>query len=154
MVWIKRLEQITIEMPHGVCYVLSMSIATKDIRRSAIEAYKKGKSTQARIAQAYNVDIRTFQRWLARFASTGESAPQPRGHRLALFRGERLAALDQLVQDRPDATLEELRAASKVNGSIMAVKRALDRLGYRYKKNAPCRRTRPRRRPAAAGAMA
>ena len=111
-----------------------MSIATKDIRRRAIEAYKKGNSTQARIAQSYSVDIRTFQRWLARFAATGESAPQPRGHRLALFRGDRLAALDRLAQDRPDATLEELRAASKANGSIMAVKRALDRLGYRYKK--------------------
>ena len=100
------------------------------------------------------MNIRTFQRWLARLAATGESAPQPRGPRLALFRGEQLEALDRLVQDRPDATLEELRAASKVNGSIMAVKRALDRLGYRYKKNAPRQRTRPRRRPIAAGAMA
>lgn len=131
-----------------------MSIATKDIRQRAIEAYKKGNSTQARIAQSYGVDIRTFQRWLARLAATGESAPQLRGHRLALFRGEQLEALDRLVQDRPDATLEELRAASTVNGSIMAVKRALDRLGYRYKKNAPRQRTRPRRRPVAAGAMA
>jgi transposase len=111
-----------------------MSIATRDIRRRAIEAYQKGKSTQARIAQFYRVDIRTFQRWLARFSATGESAPQPRGHRLALFRGDRLAALDRLVQDRQDATLEELRIASKLSGSIMAVKRALDRLGYRYKK--------------------
>ena len=115
---------------------------------------ENGKGTQAGIAHSYGVDIRTFQRWLARFTAMGESEPRTRGHRLALFRGERLAALDQLVQDRPDATLEELRAASKVNGSIMAVKRALDRLGYRYKKNAPCQRTRPRRRPAAAGAMA
>jgi transposase len=111
-----------------------MSIATKEIRRRAIEAYKKGKSTQSRIAQSYNVDIRTFQRWLERFAATGETAPKPRGHRLSLFLGDRLAALDRLVQDRPDATLEELRAASKASGSIMAVKRALDRLGYRYKK--------------------
>ena len=111
-----------------------MSIATEEIRRRAIEAYKKGKGTQARIAQSYSVDIRTFQRWLARFAATGESAPRPRGHRMALFREDRLAALDRLVQDRPDATLEEIRAASKVNGSVMAVKRALDRLGYRYKK--------------------
>lgn len=120
-----------------------MSIATKDIRRRAIEAYQKGKSTQARIAQSYSVDIRTFQRWLARFVATGEYAPRPRGHRLALFREGRLAALDRLVQDRPDATLEELRAASKADGSVMAVKRALDRLGYRYKKNAPRQRTRP-----------
>ena len=140
-------------MPQGVCDVLSMSIATEAIRRRAIEAYKKGPSTQARIAQSYDVDIRTFQRWLARFADTGESAPQPRGHRLALFCGDRLTALDQRVQAWPDATLAELRAASQVHGSILAVKRALDRRGYRYK-TAPCQRTRPRRRPVAAGAMA
>jgi transposase len=141
-------------MSCGICHVLFMSIATADIRRRAIAAYRNGKGTQAGIAHSYNVDIRTFQRWLARFATTRESAPRPRGHRLALFRGERLAALDQLVQDHPDATLDELRVASNVNGSIMSVKRALDRLGYRYKKNASRQRTRPRRRPAAARAMA
>lgn len=141
-------------MPQGICHVVFMSIATKDIRRRAIEAYKNGKGTQAGIAHSYNVDIRTFQRWLARFVATGEAAPRTRGHRLALFSGDRLATLDRLVQDRPDATLEELRTSSKVDGSIMAVKRALDRLGYRYKKNAPRQRTRARRHPAAAGAMA
>ena len=69
-------------------------------------------------------------------------APKTRGHRLAVFRGKELEKLDQLVQDRPDATLVELLKASKVNASVMAVKRALDRLGYRYKKNAPRQRTR------------
>lgn len=134
--------------------IVGMSIATEAIRRRAIEAYKKGQRTQAEIAHSYRIDIRTFQRWLERFAKTGETAPRPRGHRQALFRGKQLAALDQLVQDRPDATLEELRALSPVNGSIMAIKRALDRLGYRYKKNAPRQRTRPRRRSATARTMA
>jgi transposase len=104
-----------------------------------------GNVTQEEIAHSYNVNIRTFQRWLARFKKTGEDSPQPRGHRQALFRGERLDILDQLVQKNPDATLEELRLLSKVDGSIMAVKRALDRLGYRFKKNATCQRTRTRR---------
>lgn len=122
-----------------------MSIATEDIRRRAIEAYKKGKGTQAGIAHSYNVDIRTFQRWLARFNETGQASPLTRGHRRPLFFGEGLERLDRLVQEHPDATLEEFRVLSEVDGSIMAVKRALDRLGYRYKKNAPCQRTRARR---------
>ena len=122
-----------------------MSIATKEIRRRAIDSYMTGNVTQEGIAHSYNVDLRTFQRWLARFKKTGEDSPQPRGHRQALFREERLDRLDQIVQEHPDATLEELRLLSGVDGSIMAVKRALDRLGYRFKKNATCQRARTRR---------
>ena len=131
-----------------------MSIATEDIRRRAIEAYKVGRVTQAEIAQSYQVDIRTFQRWLARFEKKGEAAPYDRGHRRALFRGKGLAILDGLVQEHPDATLEELREWSEVDCSIMAVKRALDRLGYRFKKNATSQRTRARRCQTVAQAMA
>ena len=36
------------------------------------------------------------------------------------------------MQHRPDVTVEELQALSNADGSIMAAKRALDRLGYRY----------------------
>ncbi len=117
-----------------------MSIATEEIRRRAIEAYTKGKGSQADIASSYRVDLRTFQRWLSRFNETGETAPRPRGHRQALYKGKELKALDKLVRKYPDATLEELKELSGVKGSIMAVQRALDRLGYRYKKNAPRQR--------------
>ncbi len=117
-----------------------MSIATEEIRRRAIEAYKKGKGSQADIASSYRIDLRTFQRWLSRFNETGETAPRPRGHRQALYKGKELKALDKLVRKYPDATLEELKEFSGVKGSIMAVQRALDRLGYRYKKNAPRQR--------------
>jgi len=118
-----------------------MSIATADTRQRAIKAYHNGKGTQQEIATAHGVNLRTFQRWLARYQESGEYHPQPRGHRRALFSGEALDHLDELVQQHPDATLEELRALSGVDGSIMAVKRALDRLGYRYKKNATRQRT-------------
>ena len=118
-----------------------MSIATEQTRRRAIGAYKNGKGTQAEIARLYAVNIRTFQRWLERYNQTGEAAPQKRGSRKALFEGAALKQLDKLVQKYPDATLEELKVRSKTSGSIMAVKRALDRLGYRYKKNAPRQRT-------------
>jgi len=119
-----------------------MSIAAADTRQRAIEAYRNGKGTQEEIAQHVGVTLRTFQRWLARYQQSGEVAPQPRGHRHALFRGEVLDRLDQLVQEHPDATLEQLRDMSGVDGSIMAVQRALDRLGYSFKKNASRQRAR------------
>ena len=122
--------------------LLGMSIATADIRRRAIEAYIREKGSQADIASSYRVDLRTFQRWLSRYRETGEIGPRPRGHRQALYSGKELKALDKLVRKHPDATLEELKELSGVKGSIMAVQRALDRLGYRYKKNAPRQRAR------------
>lgn len=126
---------------HGSMLV-GMSIATSDIRRRAIEAYLKEEGSQAEIASAYRVDLRTFQRWLSRYRQTGELAPRPRGHRQALYSGRELKTLDDLVGKHPDATLEELKELSGAKGSIMAVQRALDRLGYRYKKNAPRQRAR------------
>ena len=111
-----------------------MGIATAETRRRAIEAYQNGVGSQAEIAHFYHVDRRTFQRWLARYRATGEYAPQPRGHRRSVITDEQLKALDQAVQKCPDATLEELQRRNPVEGSIRVVKRALDRLGYRYKK--------------------
>ncbi len=119
-----------------------MSIATAEIWRRAIDAYKMGKGSQADIASSYRVDLRTFQRGLSRFNETGQTAPRPRGHRQALY-SEQLKALAQLGGKHPDATLEELKNMSGVKGSIMAVQRALNRLGCRYKRNASRQRARP-----------
>jgi transposase len=122
-----------------------MGIATEPIRKRAIKAYLSRKGTQAQIAGLYGVNIRTFQDWLERYRKTGSAAPLPRGHRKAVFDRDSLSALDELVQRHPDATLEQFRDLCGVSCSIMAVQRALNRLEYRYKKNASCRRTKPGR---------
>jgi transposase len=119
-----------------------MGIAKADTRQRAIHAYLKQQGTQTQIAGIYGVDLRTFQRWLFRYHQTGVAAPLARGHRHAVYAGAALVRLDKLVQHHPDATLEELRTLTAARGSIMAVHRALSRLGYRYKKNAACQRTR------------
>lgn len=119
-----------------------MSIASKEIRKRALEAHLNRGLTQAQVAQNYNVHITTFQRWLFDFRQTGSYEPGKRGHRQAVFSGEALRELERLVKDRPDATLEELRDLSGASVSIVTVHNSLKRKGYRYKKNAPCRRAR------------
>ncbi len=119
-----------------------MGIATADVRQRAIEAYDSGKGTQSDIARMFDVDIRTFQRWLSCYRQSGRTAPLPRGHRHAIFEGDDLEHLDELIAEHPDATLEELKDMSGIHSSIMAVKRAADRLGYRFKKNAARQRAR------------
>lgn len=119
-----------------------MKIATADTRQRAITAYLNHQGTQAQIASLYGINIRTFQDWLASYRETGSTAPLPRGHRRAVFEGEALTVLDKLVQQHHDATLEELKTLSDVPCSIMAIHRALKRMDYRYKKNAPRQRAR------------
>ena len=119
-----------------------MRIATADIRKRAIRAYELEKGTQSDIARMFGVNIRTFQRWLSSYRNTGSFSPLPRGHRHAAFEGEKLKSLDELVANYSDATLEELKRMSGTSASIMSVKRAVDRLGYRFKKNATRQRAR------------
>jgi transposase len=119
-----------------------MSIASKEIRKRALEAHLNRGLTQARVARNYNVHITTFQRWLFDFRQSGSCEPKKRGHRQAVFSGNALTELERLVKNNPDATLEELREMSGTSVSIVTVHNSLQRLGYRYKKNAPCRRAR------------
>ena len=125
-----------------------MGISSAEIRERALAAYQTGDYTQEEVAAIFRVSARTFQRWLKQYQEHGSTEPGERGHRVAVYLGADLRRLDRLIARHPDATLEELLARSGVNGSIMSVKRALDRLGYRYKKNAARKRTRARRRQA------
>ena len=112
-----------------------MAISTEGIRQRAIAAYKAKEGTQAEIAGMYRVTLRTFQRWWRQYRQTGSCAPGQRGHRRSAYEGKTLKALERLLSKRPDATLEELRDQTRMNCSLMAVHRALDRLDWRYKKS-------------------
>jgi transposase len=118
-----------------------MGIATSDIRQRALAAYEGGKGTQEDVAAWFGVSTRTFQRWWERYRRTGSTAPKKRGHRKAVYLGKDLERLDRTVKKHPDATLEELRALTGKVCSIMAVQRAVIRLGYSVKKNAVGQRT-------------
>ena len=122
-----------------------MGIAHAQVRQRAINAYMSGKGTQKQVAKLYDVDLSTFQRWLQRYRKSGRAAPLPRGHNPPALNDAQMQQLNTLVQQTPDATLEQLRDTMDLSCSIVAVHNALKRLGYRYKKNATGERTRTRR---------
>lgn len=122
-----------------------MSIASEEVRRRAIEAYEKSDQTQAQIAIAYNISIRTFQRWLEN-AQKGIYNPLTRGHPKRIFNDERLHELDQIVQQKPDATLAEIQASLSFKTGITTIVRALANLAYDVKKNAARQRANARGR--------
>jgi len=106
-------------------------------------AYQVGKGTQEEIAALYGITSRTFQRWYRQYRHTGSTHPKARGHRAAVYTGKDLQRLDRAIAKHPDATLEELRELTGKSCSIMAVQRAVVRLGYSLKKNAVGQRTKP-----------
>lgn len=118
-----------------------MGISSSEIRARALKAYQTGKGTQEEIATLFDVSTRTLQRWLKQYERTGSTHPNARGHREAVYSGKELKRLDRIIAEHPDATLEELRGLTGKACSIMAVQRAVVRLGYSLKKNAIGQRT-------------
>lgn len=107
-----------------------------DLRERVVQAYDARKGTQAEIARLFNVSISWIQKLLRFRRATGSLAPKPHGGgRAAKFSGARLEALRKDVETHPDASLEELLTRSNIDGSIMAVHRALERLDCHLKKS-------------------
>ena len=118
-----------------------MKIASSETRQRALAAYEQDKATQAEIARLFGISTRTFQRWYNQYERERTTHPAARGHRMAVYSGEALRGRDRTIQKYPDATLEELRERTTKSCSIMAVQRAVVRLGYSLKKNAVGQRT-------------
>jgi len=118
-----------------------MGISTEATRKKAIKAYEAGHGTQNEVARMYGICLRTFQRWWRQYRRDGSTKPGQRGHRRAVYQGKGLKRLERYLQKYPDATLEELREKTGKKCSLMAVHRAIIRLGYSYKKNAVGQRT-------------
>lgn len=113
-----------------------MRTYSMDLRQRVIAACDSKTESRAQTAKRFNVSA-SWVKKLLRFRRTrGSFAAKPHGGgRAAKFSGEALLRLQRLVEEKPDASLQELLDASGIQASIMAVARALERLDYRFKKS-------------------
>jgi transposase len=113
-----------------------MKTYSMDLRERVLSAVDRGGLSQEKIAERFNVSRAWIGKLLKQRKKTGSIAPLPHGGgRKAAYAGKSLEQLRAEVIRQPDATLEELRQRTGSRGSIMAVDRALDRLGARLKKS-------------------
>ena len=107
-----------------------------DLRQRVVHACDAGEGTRKEIAKRFQVSESWIRRLLQRRRETGSMAPLPGGRgpepKLA---GTRLERLKKLVEDHPDATLEELRRRLRLKCGVSTVQRALKRLGLSFKKS-------------------
>ena len=109
-----------------------------DLRKRVLAAYDSGKYSLNHIAEQFQVTTRWIQKLRQQRELEGTIAPRPQNSgRKPAFRGGDLEELNGFVKEKPDSTLEEIKAlfSGKVDCSVVAIHNALKRLGWRYKKN-------------------
>jgi transposase len=112
-----------------------MEAYSMDLRQRVIDAIDAHEETQQEIAQRFQVSDRWIRKLCRQRALTGSLAPKPHaGGRTAAVAGPTQEQLCRQVHEQPDASLDELRQACGIVGSLMCVWRALKRLGLPRKK--------------------
>jgi transposase len=114
-----------------------MRAYSQDLRERVLADCDQGRPTQE-VAHTFSVSPAWVRRLKQRRRESGETSPRrgktgPPG-KLA----DQQAALQQLVQEQPDATLEELRVKLVVAVSLTTLWRGLKALGITLKKSGPC----------------
>ena len=119
-----------------------MAAYSLDLRKRVLRAWDGGMDAE-RVAATYEVSRAWVHRLVQRRRETGSVAPRTQTKfraRVLAGQEERLAAL---IAARPDATLAELREALPTTAGLSTLWRAIDRLGFTFKKNGTRRRTTP-----------
>ena len=112
-----------------------MRAFSTDLRERIVAAYDRGDSTQPQVAARFGVSLGLVKKLLGQRRRTGQIAPLGhRGGRRPKVRQTHLRRLRALVRKQPDLTLEQLRGASGLRCSLVAIHRALVKMGLTYKK--------------------
>ena len=106
-----------------------------EVRRRVMAAVDAGRGSQAEVARMFGVSDRFIRRLLVLRQQTGSLEPShaPRGPAPKIA-GRLEAKLERLVDEKPDATLEQFRRRLGVDASLTSVWRALRRLDVTFKK--------------------
>jgi transposase len=126
-----------------------MSRAYSEDLRVRLVRYVEGGASARSAAKLFGVSASTSVKWMQRWRRDKSVAPNPvRGHRRALLEGHADWLLE-LIDAKPDLTLEEIRTQLKKRGlrvSLWTVWSFYERSDMSFKKNRVRQRTGPRRR--------
>lgn len=106
-----------------------------DLRERVIAAVDDDEGSIREVARIFRVDPSTITRWLRRRRQAGTLEPRPHGGGPppALDEDDQ-RRLDELIGDRPDATLEDLKRRGGFTCSLTTLWRAVRRRRLTYKK--------------------
>ncbi len=113
-----------------------------DLRRRIVDAYLNKEGSQRQLAQRFAVSLGTVRNYLKLYRQTGQLAPRARrGGKTPKIKTEHLPLLRQVLEEHPDATLEELGRTlaqrTGIKAGTTSIWRAIKKLGWTRKKNPP-----------------
>ena len=111
-----------------------------DFRSRVLQDSESGLESDE-IAEKYGVSRSWVDRVKQRYREYGESAPRRGSGRKSLLKPH-IGRLEQILQERPDITLKEIREELRLKVSLPAICQTLKKLGYSFKKNPQSFRTR------------
>jgi transposase len=112
-----------------------MKPLSNDLRERILAAVDHREGSRRQIAARFRVDVSTITRLLRLRYQTGSFDPRPHaGGKPPTLDQDGLERLRGVVQERPDATLEQMRQHLDLTGSIMIVWRGLQKLDITRKK--------------------
>jgi len=121
-----------------------MKTATSEIRFIAIKAYKSGMPRQ-QVADLVGYHLNSVSRWIREYERENRLKPHARGRRPSIFSDEERHELVELIKNRVDITLNEIRLHLAKDCSLQAIHKLVKNLGFVFKKNSEGKRTRTRR---------
>ena len=112
-----------------------MPALSLDLRERIVAACDRGGRTQQEVADLFGVSLGVVRKLLAQRRRTGDLTPRYGncGGRKKIL-GAHEEMIREVLSERPDATLEELRDAAGLDCTVQAVHYALRRMGFTYKK--------------------
>ena len=112
-----------------------MKTISLDLRERILAAYDAGEGTREAVAHRFRVSLGMVKKLLQQRRRIGEVRPQHhRSGRKPRIVERHHHRLQSLLDQRPDLTLKELRAATGLNCTLPAIHYVLVRLGLTYKK--------------------
>ena len=112
-----------------------MRTLSLDLRERIVASYDKGDGTRDQIATRFRVSLGMVKKLLQQRRRVGDIAPRHhRSGRKPLILSSHRRQMRTLLTQKPDLTLQELRAALELHCSLPAIHYALEGLGLTYKK--------------------
>jgi transposase len=135
------------EPPSNIVCMAAYSI---DLRQKILRACERRLGSQRTIVDVFGVSLAFVEKISRQYRATGDIAPKPhRGGQKPRLDGAAQAAVQRLVEDHPDATLEGLctgvAGETGLRVSVPAMCRVLQRLRLPRKKSRSMRRSAIRR---------
>lgn len=113
-----------------------------DLRKRVVAARTVDGQSFGQIAERFRIPKGTVQNIVERYRDAGTVGPKPQnaGRKPAIV-GRALCKLERDVEQRPDATLSELRDRCGLDVSLVTIHNTLKKLGFTRKKSLYVRAT-------------